>query len=153
MAKKLERLPSDIHYCHLCFKWVTGDDEWESHCASHISSLTTKRCGTLSYCYMLVRPGFCPFHIGNEKWSAARRLQSWSRDFDLWTHVNDEIKGRCCPMSCPYPLCDVLLEDHRALQFHFIDEHRFSQTRPANLRVQTFPNPADTTNLQILRMS
>ena len=100
------------------------------HCASHISSLTTKRCGTLSYYYTLFRPGYCPFLVGAETEAAARRLQSWSRDFDLWTHVNDEITGRRRPMSCPHPLCDVLLEDDRGLQFHFIDDHGFSRTRP-----------------------
>jgi hypothetical protein len=84
----------------------------------------------LLYCYTLVRPGYCPFHVGNTKLPAARRLQSWDRDFDLWTHVNDEMKGRRWPMSCLYPLCDILLEDDRDLQFHFIDDHGFSRTRP-----------------------
>ena len=44
--------------------------------------------------------------------------------------MNNEIKGRHWPMSCPYPLCDILLEDDRDLRFHFIDDHGFSRTRP-----------------------
>ena len=129
MVKKLVRVPSEIRYCHLCFKWVVGD-EWEPHCALHLSSLTTKRCGTLSYCNTLVRPGYSPFRLGKKEESATYRLQSWSRDFDLWVHVNDEIEGRRWPILCPHPLCDILLIGDRDLQFHFIDDHGFSRTRP-----------------------
>ncbi|KIX00825.1 uncharacterized protein Z518_09890 [Rhinocladiella mackenziei CBS 650.93] len=98
MAKKLRRLPSHIHYCHLCFDWVVGEDEWESHCASHLSSLATKRCGTLSYGYTLVRPAYSPFRLGKKGLPAADRLQSWSRDFDLWKEVNKEIRRCRWPM-------------------------------------------------------
>ena len=129
MVKKLVRVSSEIRYCHLCFKWVVGD-EWEPHCALHLSSLTTKRCGTLSYCNTLVRPGYSPFRLGKKEESAAYRLQSWSRDFDLWVHVNDEVEGRRWPILCPHPLCDILLKGDRDLQFHFIDDHGFSRTRP-----------------------
>ena len=94
MAKKLLQLPSHIHYCHLCFTWVAGEDEWESHCASHLSSLATKRCGTLSYGYTLVRPGYSPFRLGETKLFAAQRLQSSTRDFDLWKDVNEQLEGR-----------------------------------------------------------
>lgn len=45
--------------------------------------------------------------------------------------MNNEVKGRHWPMSCPHPLCDILLEDDRDLQFHFIDDHGFSRTRPS----------------------
>ena len=129
MVKKLVRVPSEIRYCHLCFKWIVGD-EWEPHCALHLSSLTTKRCGTLSHCNTLVRPGYSPFRLGKKEESAAYRLQSWSRDFDLWIHVNDEVDGRRWPILCPHPLCDILLKGDRDLQFHFIDDHGFSRTRP-----------------------
>lgn len=67
MATKLERLPSEIHYCDLCFRWVVGEKVWELHCTTHTSSLT-KRCGTLSHRYTLVRPAYCPFHIGNHNY-------------------------------------------------------------------------------------
>ena len=130
MAKKLLQLPSHIHYCYLCFTWVVGEDEWESHCASHRSSLATKRCGTLSYGYTLVRPGYSPFRLGDTKLLAAQRLQSWTRDFDLWKDVNEQLERRRWPMACPHPLCDTRLKDEHDLQFHFIDDHSFSRTRP-----------------------
>lgn len=132
MAKKLGRLQTHIHYCHICFNWVVGEDEWESHCASHLSSLKTKRCGTLSYGNTLIRPAYSPFLLGS-KLPAARRLQSWSRDFDLWKHVNDELEGRRWPMPCPHPLCDdITLSDDRDLRFHFVDDHELPRTRPAS---------------------
>ncbi|KIW99701.1 uncharacterized protein Z518_11114 [Rhinocladiella mackenziei CBS 650.93] len=139
MAKKLRQLPSHIHYCHLCFNWVVGEDEWESHCASHLSSLATKRCGTLSYGYTLVRPAYSPFRLGKKGLSAADRLQSWNRDFDLWKEVNKEIQRCRWPMMCPYPLCDVSLTDDRDLRFHFIDDHKLSRTRPGRSTAKDLP--------------
>jgi hypothetical protein len=102
----------------------------EMHCASHLSSLTTKRCGTLSYGYTLVRTAYSLFRLGSTTKPAAYRLQSWSRDFDLWAHVNEELRGGRWQMRCPHPLCDIRLEDERDLQFHFIDDHAFSRARP-----------------------
>ncbi|EXJ72789.1 uncharacterized protein A1O5_03936 [Cladophialophora psammophila CBS 110553] len=130
MASKLDLGELDIHYCHLCFEWVIGDD-WEPHCQTHINALSSKRCGTITYCHTLVRPGYSPFRLGSVGSPAAYRLQSWTRDHHLWGHVNDCTEGCQWPIICPHPLCqNVSLEDDSALYFHFVDDHYFSRTRP-----------------------
>jgi hypothetical protein len=124
-ASRLGRLQPDIHYCYLCFNWIVGD-EWEPHCQTRFATLETKRCGTVTYCHTLVRPGYCPFCIGDDAHSATKRLESWTRDHKLWLHVNEHLTGRRWPVHCPHPLCNLSLEDETAFQFHLRDDHRFS---------------------------
>jgi hypothetical protein len=50
MASQRGRLRTDIHYCYHCFDWVIGG-EWENHCRSHLSTMTSKRRGTITYCH------------------------------------------------------------------------------------------------------
>jgi hypothetical protein len=130
IASKQGRLQSEVHYCHYCFEWVLSEEGWEEHCQRHLEALTSKRCGTITYSYTLIRPGYCPFCLGNEASLAAQRLESWSRDHKLWQHVNDHARERSWPIACPHPLCDVSLGDDTSLQFHLIDNHGFSRTRP-----------------------
>ena len=103
---------------------------WEAHCQSHLTCLTTRRCGTVNYCHTLVQPGYCPFCLGDTALSASQRLESWTRDFKLWGYVNEHLDQCRWPRSCPRPLCDTWIEDAVTLQFHLVDEHDFSRTRP-----------------------
>lgn len=64
MASHLQRLQSDVFYCSECFDWAVGE-EWEPHCQSHLAAISSKVCGTVTYCHPLVRPAYCLFHLGN----------------------------------------------------------------------------------------
>jgi hypothetical protein len=100
MANRLGRLLSEIHYCYQCFEWVVGE-KWEPHCQAHLDALTSKRCGTVTHCHTLVRPGYCPFCIGKKSLPASERLKPWSRDHKLWMHVKDEHLTDCqWPLVC-----------------------------------------------------
>jgi hypothetical protein len=130
MANRLGRLLSEIHYCYQCFEWAVGE-KWEPHCQAHLDALTSKRCGTVTHCHTLVRPGYCPFCIGKKSLPASERLKPWSRDHKLWMHVKDEHLTDCqWPLVCPYPLCDTSHDDPTSFQFYLIDVHRFSRSRP-----------------------
>jgi len=129
MANRLDRLQSDIHYCYLYFDWVVGE-EWERHCQSHLAEVATMVCGTVTYCHTLVRPGYCPFCMSERTLPASKRLESWTRDHKLWDHVNDHIEESRWPQACPHPLCDTPVKDAAALQFHRVDNHGFSRSRP-----------------------
>jgi hypothetical protein len=48
LASHHKYLQSDVHYCHYCF-------EWAMHCQGHIKAPIPKRCGTIAYCFALVR--------------------------------------------------------------------------------------------------
>jgi hypothetical protein len=59
-----------------------------------------------------------------------QRLESWSRDHKLWNHVNDHLRKCRWPISCPHSSCDTSFDDETTFQFHLIDSHGFSRTRP-----------------------
>jgi hypothetical protein len=128
MAHSLCQLQSDVHYCYLCYDWVIGD-QWVPHCQSHLDGLMTKRCGSVTSCYTLVRPAYCPFCIGKLDDPAPKRLQSWTRDRKLWDHIRQHHLADCLwPGKCPHPLCDVILEDYVTFEAHLVNEHGL--TRP-----------------------
>ena len=82
------------------------------------------------YCHTLVRPGYCPFCLNDPILPAADRSKSWTRDHKLWIHVNEHLDQCQWPRVCPHPLCDVVVDDSGTLQFHFVDEHGLSRSRP-----------------------
>jgi hypothetical protein len=126
-------LQSDIHYCHQCFEWVFGEKERVEHCATHLAESISQRCGTIIYCHTLIRPAYCPFCLGNAASPAIQRLESWSRDHKLWNHVNNHLQECRWPISCPHPSCDTSFDDEMTFQFHLIDSHGFSRTRPGHV--------------------
>jgi hypothetical protein len=145
IASRTERLQADVHYCYLCFNWVVGAEEWESHCQAHLQTLTSKRCGTITYCHTLVRPAYCPFCLAGMGKPAGERLQSWSRDHALWQHIESHIEGRAWPLACPHHASAPILRDDKELQFHLIDEHGCSRTRPKP-RIKISASTADPAN-------
>ena len=128
MATRQARLPSEVRYCYLCFDWVVGE-EWEPHCQAHLKSLTAKRCGTVTHCHTLIRPGYCPLCVADKSLPASERLKSWSRDHFLWKHVEEKHLTNCMwPLVCR--TCDSSHDDPTSFEFHLIDTHRFSRSRP-----------------------
>lgn len=65
------------------------------------------RCGTITYAHTLVCPVPCPFCLGDGRLPAYRRLESWTRDHKLWSHVNDHLEVQLWPLACPHTLCDT----------------------------------------------
>lgn len=135
IASKHNQLQTDVHYCYQCFNWVVGSKNWEEHCQTHINTLDSKRCGTITYCHTLVRPAYCPLCLRKTSSPANDRLKSWCRDDKLWQHVDTHLRGCKWPIKCPHPLCDVSLSDGLDLRLHFIDEHGLSRTVPKGAEI------------------
>ena len=142
MASQGGQLQTDIHYCNHCFDWVVGG-EWDNHCRSHLSTMTSKRRGTITYCHTLVRPAYCLDCLGKEGLPAFQRMESWIRDRALWIHMHHHLEKYEWPRPCLDPVCvreaalrnDTVpqFKDQEDLQYHLIDEHGFSPTRPREL--------------------
>ncbi|KAN0085537.1 hypothetical protein V8E54_002004 [Elaphomyces granulatus] len=89
----------------------------------HLSLIASKRCGLTIYCNTIIRPAYCPFCLNEATPSASSRLQSWSRDRDLWDHLEAHIEKSLWPSSCPHPLCDLQLNDEESFYYHLSDIH------------------------------
>jgi hypothetical protein len=121
-AHTLKRSRSEIRYCHTCFKWVVEED-WESHCADHLKSIASERCGPIIYLHTLIRPGFCPFCLGNKELPTSSRRGSWTKADMLRVHLSEHIEAICWPFTCPHPLCSLRLDNRKTFTFHLKDTH------------------------------
>lgn len=89
----------------------------------HVTSLTSKRCATITYCHTLVRPAFCPFCLGDRGEPACRRWESWTRETKLWAHLRTHLDVSRWPLRCPHPLCSLQVADETLLLYHLTDVH------------------------------
>ena len=89
----------------------------------HVTSLTSKRCATITYCHTLVRPAFCPFCLGNRSEPASRRWESWTREAKVWAHLRTHLNVSRWPLRCPHPLCSLLVPDETSFLYHLSDIH------------------------------
>jgi hypothetical protein len=97
----------------------------------------SKRCGTITHCHTLIRPAYCPDCLSREALPACKRMNSWIRDHQLWEHMNAHMNKYSWPHACPHLLCKreasaPQFKNNEELQFHLIDEHGFSRTRPGH---------------------
>ena len=119
---------------------------WDNHRLAHLRSLTSKRCGTIVYCSTTIRPGFCPFCIGDTALQASNRLSHWSRDGKLSKHIENHIQKiswpRKCPRKCPHPQCKVEFTEKLTFQYHLIDMHSL-KLRPIRDQEPQTPNSKD----------
>ncbi|KAI9764363.1 MAG: hypothetical protein M1840_008501 [Geoglossum simile] len=131
-AKALNRLQSELIYCFQCFTWFVKE-EWSVHCRQHLNSTSSRGCRSISYCHTLIRPGYCPFCLGDETLSADERLQAWTRDTGLMAHLEKHISEAHWPSICPHPLCGIQLQDEMSFWYHLSDDHNL---RRANKKGQ-----------------
>jgi hypothetical protein len=122
LASTHGRLQSKLHYCFQCFNWF-DEGKWDDHRQLHLSLIASKRCGSTIYCNTTIRPAYCPFCLNEVTPSASSRLQSWTRDCDLWGHLETHIEKSRWPSSCPHPLCDLQLNDEESFYYHLSDIH------------------------------
>lgn len=77
------------------------------------------------YCSTLLRPGFCPFCVGDKTLDASCRLESWTRENQLRSHIESHLRKAHWPCHCPFPLCNIRLTDETSFLYHLNDVHGF----------------------------
>jgi hypothetical protein len=113
---------AQLKYCYECFAFYTAK-EWEDHCRMHIENGMSRRCEIITYCYTLVRPGYCPFCLGTESLSPPDRMRSWKRSNELRSHVISDMKMMCGKYVCSHPMCQVEFDSETQLRYHLSDTH------------------------------
>jgi hypothetical protein len=83
----------------------------------------SRRCEIITYCYTLVRPGYCPFCLGTESLSPSDRMRSWKRSNELRSHVINDMKMMCGKYVCSHPMCQVEFDSEIQLRYHLSDTH------------------------------
>ncbi|KAF7136973.1 hypothetical protein CNMCM5793_006677 [Aspergillus hiratsukae] len=93
-CKMLGYEETQLKYCYECFAFYTAK-EWEEHCNRHLEHGMSRRCEIITYCYTLVRPGYCPFCLRTESLSPSDGMRSWKRSNELRSHVINDMKMMC----------------------------------------------------------
>lgn len=122
LACTLERLQSELKYCFACFDWFV-EEEWVQHCQTHLESISSKRCGSITHCHTLFHPAFCPFCMGDNRLPASSRWCSWTREAKLWSHLESHLEASRWPLKCPHPLCSLHLHNETSFLYHLSDVH------------------------------
>ena len=144
LACTLERLQSELGYCFACFDWFV-EEEWGQHCQTHLQSITSKRCGSITHCHTLFRPAFCPYCMGDNRLPASSRWTSWTREAKLWSHLELHLESSRWPLECPHPLCSLQLDDETLFLYHLSDVHSLRMS-PNVKRCQTERNSKPLNN-------
>lgn len=90
-ASRMGHLISDGRYYYLCYQWIVGPQaDWDQHCQHHLETMTSLKCGRLTYCNTPIRPGYCPFCLGDDSLPPSTRCQSRTRENKLTAHILDK---------------------------------------------------------------
>ena len=119
-AKELGQLPSCLEYCFDCLEWYIKGTEWDRHCQGHLP-ISTKICGSITYCHTLIKPAFCPDCLQADI-PVALRMRSWDRDADALLHMQREHLDMVTWPSVR-PCCSMEWEDERSFYYHLSDVH------------------------------
>jgi len=121
-AHILERSQSELRYYYGCFDWFV-EEEWDEHCSIHLKSISSKRCGSITYCGVLLRPCYCPFCLRNDLHSASSKLRCWTKEDKLRDHLRSHLDICPWPLQCPHTLCNKQSDKESSFLCHLSDKH------------------------------
>ncbi|PYI00196.1 hypothetical protein BO71DRAFT_455086 [Aspergillus ellipticus CBS 707.79] len=107
--------------CFECDKWFNDPRDWEDHCQGHLQRpAELLRCDPLIFRNAPVKPGYCPFCLGDTTRSFSCRMEH-----HIEGHLN-RIKGN---FFCGHPACSVKFENLNELRHHLTDVHCYQPPR------------------------
>ena len=123
-------LYSFTQFCFHCNEWILSREQWKQDREKHVQE-ATMFCGVYTYRNLLLRPGLCPFCMGDEKMEPQWRFQHWCRKDEqlrhLETHFVDvPIDGEA---TCQHPKCRSVHPGRDALRRHFEAVHYITKPK------------------------
>ena len=110
-------------FCYHCNHWLLNTQEWSEDCERHMNDPPVY-CNVLQYRHVLIRPGHCPFCLGDEKNSATFRFKTFRKKIDLKKHLDGHLRllKEDKKLFCPHPKCRHNIDDE-TLMDHFESIH------------------------------
>lgn len=115
---------SQLKYCYECFTWC-HENEWNQHCEEHMPSMTSLHCEVIVYRHTIVRPGYCPWCMWDDRLKAGDRMRPWLQSNKLKDHIHLHIQKMQWPAPCLHHSCEHLLDNEQACCCHLHDMHGF----------------------------
>ena len=118
-----------VKYCWECFTFHDGrSSEFEKHCASHLSLLTSQHYKVMVYHHTTICAGYCIECMWDNNKSTACRMRAFVRSVDLRRHVEEHIDQKTWPSRCSDPLCGHVSSDEQGYRCHLHDVHHYNKT-------------------------
>ncbi|RHZ53562.1 uncharacterized protein CDV56_101788 [Aspergillus thermomutatus] len=74
-------------FCYECDLWFNNQNEWHQHCQDHLSKPSELlRCDPIIFRNCPVKPGYCPFCLGNTSLGPIRQMEQYL-DMSKWKEV------------------------------------------------------------------
>ena len=137
LASKRHSLQSDVHHCDLCFNYVVRREAWDSHCWTHLRKLPSKKCGTITYCHTLIRPGYQP---GNGSSHGAVTIPSRRTSIHTWWDSVDLLRVLTLSVTVTCPMT-------RRCNFTLWTNMASVAQGPSNMILELLPYPVFQTDL------
>lgn len=111
--------------CFECDQWFTNSSEWEYHCQQHLEAPgDLLRCDPLVFRNAPIKPGFCPFYLGNSCMSPSKRMLQFVVSPPEWhSHIDKHLKGLTSDYDCKHPACSTRIKTLEELTYHLSDTH------------------------------
>ena len=121
LCNTISRKECELEFCYECFEFYSLD-QWENHCDIHLANVSTRRCEMVTYCHTLIRPGYCPFCLGDQSRESSKRMKYWKRSNELRAHIEEHFRT-LDEYSCTHPMCREQFQDEMGLRYHLADIH------------------------------
>ncbi|KAF7169446.1 hypothetical protein CNMCM6106_004351 [Aspergillus hiratsukae] len=107
--KKMLRQMSDddfAEFCYECDLWFNNQNEWHQHCQDHLSEPSELlRCDPIIFRNCPVKPGYCPFCLGNPSLGPIRQMEQYLDMSKWYDHVHSHLSHLSGEFHCRHPAC------------------------------------------------
>jgi carbonic anhydrase len=119
-------------FCYECDLWFNNQNEWHQHCQDHLSEPSELlRCDPIIFRNCPVKPGYCPFCLGNTSLGPIRRMEQYLDMSKSYDHVHSHLSHRDLSgeFHCRHPACTQGYGSLTELAYHLEDVHCYKPPR------------------------
>ncbi|KAL3439835.1 hypothetical protein BJX65DRAFT_291535 [Aspergillus insuetus] len=127
-SRRISRLNDDkfAEFCFECGQWFNDRKDWDRHCQSHLDDPDQLlRCDPIIFRNCPVKPGYCPFCLGNRHLGPARRMKQYLNTTQWYRHLGSHLTDDFLSGSfrCRHPACTEKYWSKKDLVCHLEDVH------------------------------
>ncbi|KAL4925801.1 uncharacterized protein BDV17DRAFT_283674 [Aspergillus undulatus] len=112
--------------CFACDVWYNNRSEWKQHCQEHLAKpQELVRCDPIRHRNALIRPGRCPFCLGDGRLDPRQRTKQYFDTSNWYKHVQSHFSDEALSgeFYCRHPACDEDFRSPLELYWHVEDLH------------------------------
>ncbi|KAL2810637.1 hypothetical protein BDW59DRAFT_155623, partial [Aspergillus cavernicola] len=131
-------------FCYECGQWFKNQNEWYQHCQDHLNKPSELlRCDLVIFRNCPVKPGYCPFCLGNKSLGPIRQMEQYLDTTKWYRHFESHLshKNLSGKFHCRHPACTETYGTIKELVYHLEDVHC---CKPRRGQKRTFETMSDS---------